>query len=131
MRAITTEFAETLSRVRRPGDFFASGTIELHAPRIEVTGVGPVALPLLPTQAQELIAVAERAPYGRGPDTVGDTKGGRTRQIEAHKVRIGGKHWPRTLATILERVGEGLGVVDPIKAELYKLLVYDRGSFFV
>jgi len=31
----------------------------------------------------------------------------------------------------LTRVAEGLGVNGPIEAELYKLLVYDEGSFFV
>jgi hypothetical protein len=30
---------------------------------MEVDGVGPIALPLLPVQAEQLIAVAERAPY--------------------------------------------------------------------
>lgn len=41
---------------------------------ITVDGVGTVALPLLPQQAAELAAVAERAPYGRGPDTLVDTE---------------------------------------------------------
>ena len=31
----------------------------------------------------------------------------------------------------MARVAEGLGVAEPITAELYKLLVYDQGSFFV
>jgi hypothetical protein len=46
-------------------------------------------------------------------------------------VKIASRHWPQTLQTVLTRVGEGLGVEDPIEAELYKLLVYDEGSFFV
>jgi predicted 2-oxoglutarate/Fe(II)-dependent dioxygenase YbiX len=46
-------------------------------------------------------------------------------------VRIGGKHWAATLQAVLARVAEGLGVGEPIAAELYKLLVYDQGSFFV
>ena len=29
------------------------------------------------------------------------------------------------------RVAEGLGIDEPITAELYKLLVYDKGGFFV
>jgi hypothetical protein len=131
MSSISTELAALLSTVRRPGDFFASGTIELHAPRLEVEGVGVVALPLLPIQAEQLVAVAERAPYGRGDDTLVDTEVRRTWQIGADRVRIGGKHWARTLEAILARVADGLGVAEPIAAELYKLLVYDQGSFFV
>ena len=47
------------------------------------------------------------------------------------RVRIQGKHWARTLESILARVAEDLGVDEPVAAGLYKLLVYDQGSFFV
>src|SRR6202022_4560267 len=46
-------------------------------------------------------------------------------------VRISGKHWERNLQAILARVADGLGAAEPIAAELYQLLVYDEGSFFV
>ena len=55
----------------------------------------------------------------------------RTWQIGADRVRMEGKHWPRTIEAILARVAHGLGVGEPIEAALYKLLVYDEGSFFV
>jgi predicted 2-oxoglutarate/Fe(II)-dependent dioxygenase YbiX len=131
MASITAEIAELLSTVSRPGDFFVSGTAEILAPRLEVEGVGPVALPLLPTQAEQLVAVAKRAPYGRGENTLVDTEVRRTWQIGPDQVRIGGKHWERTLKAILNRVADGLGVTEPIVAEFYKLLMYDPGSFFV
>ena len=35
------------------------------------------------------------------------------------------------MQAILTRVAAGLGVSEPIAAELYKLLLYDQGSFFV
>ena len=66
---ITDDLAAVLSKVRRPGDFFATGATELLAPLLEVERVGPVALPLLPIQAKELIGVADPAPYGRGEQT--------------------------------------------------------------
>jgi len=131
MASITAELAEVLSTVCRPGDFFVSGTTDILAPLLEVDGVGPISLPLLPIQAEQLVAVAERAPFGRGEDTLVDTQVRRTWQISADRVRIRGKHWAGTLEAILARVGEGLGVAEPIAAELYKLLVYDQGSFFV
>ena len=62
MSSITTELAELLSTVQRPGDFYATGSIEIFAPSLEVEGVGPIALPLLPAQAEQLVAVAEQAP---------------------------------------------------------------------
>lgn len=128
---ITGKLAEILSGVDRTGDFFVSGQIEFPLPRIEVEGVGTIALPLLPAQAKQLIKAATRAPYGRGQDTVVDTKVRRTWQIEGAHVAISGRHWPQTLATIVERAAEGLGVTGPVAADLYKLLIYDKGSFFV
>jgi predicted 2-oxoglutarate/Fe(II)-dependent dioxygenase YbiX len=128
---ITQDLAEILSEVNRPGDYFAAGRVESASPRLEVEGVGPIALPLLMAQARQLIKAATRAPYGRGSDTVVDTKVRRTWQIEADRVRIGGKHWSKSLDGIVARVAEGLGLTEPVTAEFYKLLVYDKGSFFV
>ena len=128
---ITQELADILADVKRPGDYFVSGRAELLAPKLEVEGVGPIALPLLPAQAKQLIKAATRAPFGRGADTVVDTKVRRTWQIAATQVRIGGKHWEKTLNAIVARAAEGLGVTAPVTAELYKLLIYDKGSFFV
>jgi predicted 2-oxoglutarate/Fe(II)-dependent dioxygenase YbiX len=131
MSSITTDLAQTLSTVLRPGGFCTAGTAELLAPGLSVEGVGPIALPLLPVQAEQLIAIAERAPYGRGEDTLTDTQVRRTWQIGPERIRIDGRHWAGTLKGIVERAAEGLGVPEPVEAELYKLLVYDEGSFFV
>jgi len=128
---ITQELAAILGHVDRPGDFYATGRAELLAPRIEVESVGPIALPLLAAQAKQLIKAATRAPYGRGAETRVDTKVRRTWQIEANRVAIGGKHWAKTLAGIVAQAAEGLGVTGPVTAALYKLLIYDEGSFFV
>jgi predicted 2-oxoglutarate/Fe(II)-dependent dioxygenase YbiX len=130
MSSISSELAAVLTTVRRPGDFFASGTIEFLAPQLEVEGVGPIALPLLPTQAKQLVAAAERAPFGRGEQTLVDTAVRRTWQIGPDQVRIQGGGWARTLSAILARVCDGLGVAEPVQAEFYKLLLYDEGSFF-
>ena len=61
MPAIPLELARVLQTVRRPGDFFATGRIEIFAPKIEVEGVGAISLPLLEAQARQLIAIAEQA----------------------------------------------------------------------
>ena len=131
MASLTTELTEILHTVQRPGDFYTTGTTDIFAPRLEVAGVGPIALPLLPVQAQQLIAVAEQAPYGRGEATLVDTAVRRTWQIDPERVHIAGRHWERTLADIVAQATAGLGVTGPVVADLYKLLVYDPGSFFV
>ena len=131
MTNLTDQLATLLSTVRTPGDFCTAGTRAMPLPGLVVEGVGPVALPLLQVQADQLIAIAERAPYGRGEETLIDTDVRRTWQIAPERVRIDGRHWAEGLAAIVEQVRTGLGVTGTVVAELYKLLVYDRGSFFV
>lgn len=131
MSSIADQLAALLSTVRTPGDFYAVGVAELRIPRLDVSGVGPVALPLLPTQAEQLIAVADRAPYGRGGETLVDTAVRQTWQIGADRIRIEGKTWAKTLQVIVAQAAAGLGVTEPVGADLYKLLIYDQGSHFV
>jgi predicted 2-oxoglutarate/Fe(II)-dependent dioxygenase YbiX len=131
MPGICEELAELLSTVRRPGGFFASGHLELQTPRLMVDGVGQIAFPLLSVQSEQLIAAAERAPYGRGEATIVDTDVRRTWQIGPDRVHIGGKHWQATLDRAVALAAQGLGVDDPVAAVFYKLLIYDEGSFFV
>ena len=131
MSSTVTQLADLLGKTRRPGDFYARGKVELLPPSLSVQEVGPIALPLLPGQAEQLAAAAEQAPYGRGPDTIIDTAVRNTLQISPDRVDVGGRHWPKTLATILDSAARGLGVSDPIEAEFYKMLIYEPGSFFV
>lgn len=131
MTSIVVDFAEALSTVSRPSAFFVAGAQQVLAPGLKVEGVGPVALPLLPNQAEQLIAAADPAPYGRGEETLTDTSVRRTWQIGAERVRIAAKHWPQSIGAIIARIADGLGIANPIQAELYKLLIYDQGSFFV
>ena len=131
MSSLAAELASLLGTVRRPGDFFVAGTAELLAPSLAIEGVGPVALPLLPEQAERIVGVAEAAPYGRGEETVVDPAVRRCWQIGPDRVRLGGRHWARTLDRIVTPAAEGLGVSDPVTAEFHKLLLYAPGSFFV
>jgi predicted 2-oxoglutarate/Fe(II)-dependent dioxygenase YbiX len=129
--ALPTELAELLRSVDRHGDFYASGTVELAPPSLEVDGVGPISLPLLPVQAEQLLAVADVAPFGRGQKTVRDPTVRRCWQVGPERARMGGRHWGKTLEQIVARVAEGLAIAEPITATFYKLLIYNEGSFFV
>jgi len=127
---LTRALAGWLDGIDRPGDFWASGTCELPAPGLVVEGVGPVALPLIPFQAEQLIGVAEHAPFGRGAKTVFDPSVRRTWQIAATEVAFHGRSWAQTLDGMVRRAAEGLGVAGAVTAQLHKLLLYGEGSFF-
>ena len=131
MAALNNDLSAILATIRCQGDYYAFGTSDCAMPNLEVNGVGRISLPLLPIQAEQLIAVATRSPFGRGEETLIDTAIRRTWQIPAENVRITGRNWRATLDTIIARAATGLGVMEPVSAELYKMLVYDAGSFFV
>jgi len=131
MTNITDDMAAVLQQIHRPGDFHASGTFDLRPPEIEVEGFGVLALPVLPDQAKRLVAIAERAPFGCGQETIVDTDVRRSWQISTDHVRIGGKRWKAALDEVVARVASGLGVSDGVEAQFYKLLVYETGGFFV
>ena len=100
---------DVLAAVRRPGDFFVRGALETPMPRVEIDGVGVISFPLLDSQIQDIIKHADRAPYGRGGETILDTSVRNTWQLAPGKVRIGGKSWGRSFQLILSTVTDGLG----------------------
>jgi predicted 2-oxoglutarate/Fe(II)-dependent dioxygenase YbiX len=131
MPSIGAALLENLRSIERPGDFCVGSLRQIFMPTLDVDGVGRIAFPLMPAQADRLVAIAGAAPYGRGTETVVDPDIRRTWQIDPGKVRIGGRHWEKTLADVVAEVALGLGVNEPVAADFYKLLVYDAGSFFV
>jgi hypothetical protein len=64
MSAIAAALPKLLGSIERPGDFSVGGVRPSLLPVIDVEGVGRIAFPLLPAQSEQLIAVAEAAPYG-------------------------------------------------------------------
>ncbi|MGH9162146.1 MAG: 2OG-Fe(II) oxygenase [Vicinamibacteraceae bacterium] len=126
-----TPLEAVLSGVRRPGDFFVHGAHDTAMPRVEVDGVRVLSFPVPLGQVRQLIQQAVRAPYGRGRDTIVDESVRKVWQVSPDRVRVGGRSWGRTFQHILSTVTHGLGCGDTkVSAELYKLLVYDKGGFF-
>src|SRR6266568_4317611 len=123
---------DILAAVRRPGDFFVRGMLETPMPRIEIDGVGVISFPVPDTQIQDIINGADRAPYGRGDETIMDASVRNAWQLAPAGVRIGGKSWQRSFEHILSAITDGLGCDGMnVSAEFYKLLIYEKGGFFL
>ena len=123
---------DLLRLVDRPGDFCIQGRLYAPMPTLEVEGVAMLAFPVPETQLDALIGAAERAPYGKGPETVIDRSVRDCWQIGAERIMLTGGAWPETLGGILDRAALGLGCPpERLEARLYKLLVYERDGFFV
>lgn len=120
-----------LKSVDRPGNYCVGGRLYTPMPRVVVDGAGELSFPIPDAQIRKLIAAAERAPHGRGTETLLDTTVRDCWQIDAARVRISGRAWPDSFARVMERVAAGLGLpADRLGTELYKLLVYRPGGFF-
>jgi hypothetical protein len=100
--------------------------------RLQVDGIGRLKLPLSHAGAESLKAVCEQGPFGRGTSTVVDTRVRNTWQLSPDKFRMtDGRSWDSVLASVVPQLCRGLGQ-DPnkVEAQLYKLLLYEQGSFF-
>ncbi len=128
-----TDLDHILAAIEAPGAFVVSGRIETAMPDLRVEGVGRIAFPVLPQQSLSIIeTVAEKAPYGKGAETLVDEAVRKVWQITPDKITLQGAKWDKSTQKLLDRVGEGFGLnKDSFTMELYKLLVYDEGGFFV
>eukprot|EP01133_Synstelium_polycarpum_P017114 gene17114-20385_t len=119
------------------------GSFYVHASRVKVTlpvikvggGIGQLHYPVEYETVREIIdQFAVRAPYGKGAETVLDTKVRKVWQIDPLAISFTAT-WQKTLDTsILPNIRQGLGLKDDdftIEATLYKMLIYDKGGFFL
>ena len=121
---------ELLSRLGESAAFAACGKVTPVLPGLEVQGVGPIGFPLTAADASRLIAEATQAPYGRGEETIVDVDVRRVWQIEPGKFSVRNHQWDAHIAEMVDAVKTEFGIRRKVKAELYKLLVYEKGSFF-
>ncbi|MCY4531307.1 MAG: 2OG-Fe(II) oxygenase [Gammaproteobacteria bacterium] len=120
-----------LLSISRPGDFYAHGRLFAPMPKLEVDNVGVLSFPVTEAQVRALINTAERAPYGKGTDTLVDTTVRDCWQIDGMSIDIGGAMWDDTFSRILIAAATDLGCrAERLEAELYKLLIYEPGGFF-
>ncbi len=119
-----------LGSLGESSSFAASGSVAPVLPGLEVKGVGPIGTPITEADAKRLIAKATQAPYGRGEKTVVDTDVRQVWQLEPSQIVLRNAEWSARVTSIVETVKEELGIGEKVNAQLYKLLVYEKGSFF-
>ncbi|GEM_PF-1367071 len=111
--------------------FCSYGTEGMVLPGLEVEGVGEFGLPIEPDVVGKLLEVAKRAPYGKGEKTLVDTKVRDTFEIEPELLQFHNPGWKGWMEDLVDAVGEDLGIEGKIRSELYKLLIYKKGGFFL
>jgi hypothetical protein len=123
-----------ITEVRGTGSFAIFGSFENFVlPGIVVDKVGAIPLPLSSRDAQSLIQVSSRAPFGKGGQTLVDESVRKTWEINGSMVSFSNHKWHGWLKTLVRKVAGDLGVAggpDGVRAELYKMLLYEKGAMF-
>lgn len=129
---LSQRILSVLQTVDRPGEFSASGPSLTIPLGLHVDGMGDVELPLSAAAAKRLIKLCQQAPYGKGTETVVDTKVRKVWELGTDRFTIRNPHWDMLLGLVLREVEEKLGLPrESLEAHPYKLLVYEKGSFFL
>jgi hypothetical protein len=124
--------SRVLDRIDRPGSFCASGSVPAVLPGLEVEGMGPIGLPLTVQQAEELKQHCRQAPYGKGEETLVDTRVRRVWELTPNRFSLTNPDWDQFLQQTVHTVQEELGLEDQkLESHLYDLLLYEKGSFFL
>lgn len=106
-------------------DKFSSSDIQ-----VSVHDVGPIHFPINEETVKKLIAVSEKAKFGKGTKTVLDTTYRDTQTISARNLNVNIDQ--RSLGNVLKRVGEELNIQEnsTLEVHLYNMLIYGPGQFF-
>ena len=135
---IKQEIADTLDGIGESAFFACGRLLESVNPGQTVDPCGPIKLSLQEMDASQIIAASHQAPSRRGSDTIIDTTIRRTWELGQDHLSM------RNIAALqtvvdkaLEMACSSLGIVEEtggtssnIKAELYKLLLYEKGALF-
>lgn len=102
-------------------------------PSLSVHGLGTISLPLCEQGTTKLRQACHQAPFGKGRETIVDTSVRNTWELNANQFELRIESRQAIVDRILRDVAKGLRVAGGctgIRAELYKLLLYDEGAFF-
>ncbi|TFY70328.1 hypothetical protein EVG20_g2677, partial [Dentipellis fragilis] len=102
-------------------------------PGIKLTEQGVIGLPLSTLDAGAIKVRAARAPFGKGSQTLVDPTVRDTWEINGDSIAMMNPSWNQFLEQIVGEVCASLGVnvgISMPRAELYKLLLYEKGSHF-
>ena len=121
-----------LEKVDRPMSFCTSGQCSMVLPGLSVEGLGDVGLPLTAAEAKRLLKFCIQAPYGKGTKTVVDTKVRKVWELDPEKFTLANPRWTPMVDNVLREVETKLGLEkQKLSAHLYKLLLYEKGGFFL
>lgn len=112
------------------------GTLETYPnPGIKIKSVDKIGLPLSPRDIDAVKQASHRAPFGKGTKTIVDESVRKTWQVDAADLVCSNPKWDSWAKDdLLPKCCDALGVpalTKPyVRAELYKMLLYEEGAHF-
>ncbi|TRX91662.1 hypothetical protein FHL15_007444 [Xylaria flabelliformis] len=120
-----------LDRIQSMGDVAAMKRYQLAPNPVLQVGDEIIPLPLTNHGVELIKKLGRQAPFGKGSRTVVDLTVRRTWELSVDECDIRNPNWGSFLQTIVNDVCSGeLGIEGRIAAHLYKVLLYEPGSFF-
>ena len=122
-----------LSGVQTFGSFATSGRVPGDVSTgLTIPTIGHIAFPLLEIQAKDIINLCHRAPFGKGSETKIDESVRKTWELNPDEFVLSNPFWPAIVDEVTEKVKRELGCapLTTVKANLYKLLLYEEGALF-
>jgi hypothetical protein len=125
----------SLDGIKSSGSFAASGNLSIFVdPKIDIPGVGTVGLPLNDKTADAVIKKCHQAPFGKGENTVVDKSIRNTWELNANEFKVQNSVWAEYVKQITSAALKELGFDEQraagVRAELYKMLLYEKGALF-
>lgn len=126
---------ESLAQTEAPGSFAAFYALaDFVNPILMIDNDGPpIRLPLQETDAARIIAASHKAPFGQGSETIVDESVRKTYELNRDQFSILDSGFPRVVFNCVQGAANLLGIMPnqgEIRAELYKLLLYEKGAHF-
>ena len=130
--SFSDQLLNQLNKVEAKGTFVSVGAQKTKSLNIEIKDLGELSFPLNKIQIESIKRFAHHAPFGKGSQTIVDTTVRNCFEIDAEDIILANSNWQNELEAILKKIKPELGLEDKqIQANLYKMLIYEEGSFFL
>lgn len=121
-----------LGEIKGTGSFVSSGVQPFLFPGLQIRGMDEIGFPINATQIKALIKIAHQAPFGKGSETVLDKTVRSVWEIDADQIKFVNKKWGEFVDGIVKQIKPSMGFDGlSVSANLYKLLIYQKGDFFL
>jgi hypothetical protein len=132
---LKTRLLSALDTITSSGKFAAFERLDTFVdPELFVPSVGNIELPLEEQTARSLIHACHRAPFGKGEETIIDTSVRKTWELNGDQFELRNPSWGNYIKQIAQFAIKELGFTKDdmwgIRAERYKLLLYEKGAMF-